>query len=304
MAKKQPKPKGDGKGKGGGCKILAAIVIIIMIMWPAMAADNLMNPNQIKWATTVTHQANFTNVNVGGVALSSGTIANDLTVTGTYRQSMAGPASFGYINDNNSLAVRTQIGSGTSKTGYINVNSSATVGTQLGVTGPLKVGYISNNNSYAGTGNIGTAAALKGKTGAINDSDGLTVNNIIVPQVFYLTYPMDNYTFAAASGKYIFTAPANCKIVSVSEVHTTAANLASTAIVRKMTSAQTVAQGTAVTTAGFLLNSAADTAVSRTVTSGTNLSVLVNTTDKIGVYGYAASTGLRGSVITIGLIRV
>ena len=99
MAKKStPKPKG---GKGGGCKaaLVSLIIIVIIGMVPAMATTNLMNPNLINWATTVTGNPTFSGtVTIDGTTPSSGTIDDNVIITGTHTFA-SGTGVFGVNGD-------------------------------------------------------------------------------------------------------------------------------------------------------------------------------------------------------------
>ena len=146
MAKKStPKPKG-GKGGNGGCKpklaLVSLIIIMIIGMMPAMATTNLMNPNLINWATSITGSATFTGTVTGGATTNTGTINHWAMMGANLPFTMAvGTGAFDLSNSTGDLH-------GTTGIEYLNAVKSATVRT----TGAGTFASIVNNGTQTQTG--------------------------------------------------------------------------------------------------------------------------------------------------------
>lgn len=119
-------------------------------------------------------------------------------------------------------------------------------------------------NSVAVTSTAAELNKLDGVTAStaeINKLDGLTEGKTIAGSRFFANLPI----FAAADiGKVFFIAPAACKIISITERHSTVAGQPGTMKIEKLVSGDDPGNGNVVHTTAFNLASAAYTPVTVT----------------------------------------
>jgi hypothetical protein len=104
----------------------------------------------------------------------------------------------------------------------------------------------------------------------------------------------------AATNQVFFVAPANCTVVAISQVHSTAAGGASTLTVEKDTGTTAPGSGTAVQTGSFNLNATANTV--QTATLKTDGTATLAAGDRLAVNFANTIQSTAGLVVTVWLV--
>jgi hypothetical protein len=158
-----------------------------------------------------------------------------------------------------------------------------------------------------GTIDLTSLEIATGDTLNVVDADGLTVNDVIVPQ--HLEVSFNALAAAALVDQSFFIANRAYEVVAVKEVHATAESTAATLRVQVTKDTSTNAPGAGAnlltnnSNAGFDLKATANTVQSGTLTA-TGADLILAAGDRLSVDFSAAATEGAGVTITVSLKRV
>lgn len=175
-----------------------------------------------------------------------------------------------------------------------------------GAGGAVTVTGGAGGNASAGTGNGGAGGDINLVPGAGGTSSGgsagtkglVKVNgdaNLMTATYMFTGTP-------AATNQAFFIAPRAMKIVSIRQVHSAAAGGTSTLDVTKDTGTDAPAAGTAVTSAAFNLESAANTVQTGTLAADATITLAAG--DRLSVKYNHAIQSSAGVVVTAGMVPI
>jgi hypothetical protein len=178
-------------------------------------------------------------------------------------------------------------------------NLTASAGTDVTFTNGIVVGGTTTLN--------GSTTLATGKTLTVTDADALTVGGKIVPQTITASFYLPGALPATAAnhGVMFFTAPFACKVLAVTERHSTAGSDGSavTTMLTKVPSGTAVAAGTACLSAGINLKATADTNQSGAL-NATAANYTLAAGDSLAMALTGTPTSLAGMSVTVNLQRV
>ena len=277
---------------------------------------------------------------IAGTPVSSGTIADDVVITGTHKftsgTGVGGVNGVWTVKNDTKLIFGTQTSPGllylryVSSGNYFDIGgtpllsggfgwtgtATPTSGSDLVATGgasdidySLSSGIMKTPGGVFTVTNGGTVPT--GKTWAITDADKLTVGSKIVPDRVTVTLPITNAMITAGevNGSIFIASDAGYKVLAINEVHPVVETTAATASisVMKLTGTQTVASGTLTTTAAINLKSTAETVVSPAL-SATASDYTLAQGDRLGTWfkvtGVSSLSQFKRTCITVTLQRV
>jgi hypothetical protein len=136
---------------------------------------------------------------------------------------------------------------------------------------------------------------------ALGDADGLTVNDVIVPQTLTVTYRLK----ASPATEAFFIADAAYQVTAIREVHSTAGSDATppTISVSKDTGTAAPGAGTGLLTAALSLHATANTVQTGSL-SATKSDLQMAAGDRLSVVLTGTLTALAGVVVTVSLKRI
>jgi hypothetical protein len=253
-------------------------------------ASGFYNPGPIK----ATYLSATSDASVGGDLTVTGalTATGGVTSAGVFGETLRLPAPYQWIQ-----------GTGTANyAGLVRTNTISSNGTaKIGGTGTQNR-VVSNTSLYVTTtseliGNTKETGSLTAQTAAINGSDGLTVNSVIVPTEIAITVNEGNL-----SSKAIFTADVAWKIKAIREVHSILGDAGNTYNIEKLTSGTAPGSGTNCMASTGSISSAANTPASPALSS-TPADYTLAAGDSLGVKLSANHPGALVGVITVYLTR-
>jgi hypothetical protein len=222
--------------------------------------------------------------------------ANTISSNGTIKG--AGTATLNRAVSNTSLYVTTtsELIGNTKETGTFTAGTITSNGTIAGTTGVFTGMYNSGNSQIMGTAKVTGAATFA--SAAVNASDGLTVNSVIVPTEMAITIPEGNLT-----SKAIFTADAAWKVTAIREIHSVLGDAGNTYNIEKLTSGTAPGSGTNCMSSTGSISSTVNVPASPAL-SATPSDYTLAAGDSLGVKLSANHPGALLGVITVYLKRV
>jgi hypothetical protein len=177
--------------------------------------------------------------------------------------------------------------------------TTATIGGMKNA-GTTSVNHLLVNGTSAVTGAEDVGGAFRALTAAVNTSDGLTVNSIIVPTEIAVTVMEGNL-----STKAFFTADTAWKVTAIREVHSVVGPTNAVYNIESLTGTTAPGSGTkCMTTTGSLTSTI--NAVASPALSATPADYTLAAGDRLGIKlsGAGATCGALLGVVTVYLERV
>ena len=246
-------------------------------------------------------------VSAGGGTINSGVYNGNFKIPGTYTFRIIGGLSTLQDLIAKSIISNTTI-SGTvfRPTSIIDSGAiSATAATLASVYSNSTVtGTVFRPTSIVNSGASSTAGATKTATMAVNSTDGLTVNSIIVPQAITIPVIMD--ADVTANGTVFIPISGNYQVIGVSEAHSVAVNVLPKPRLTliKCTGTQVPATaGVAIMSNKIDLGGTVETIQTATLYGGLG-TTSINTTERLCVRLDNPVTGLSGGCLSISVKRI